>query len=317
MLRYELTEADLAGIRFGLSPLGETGLSLRAMRDPSRYPLQLPWLARTEAARERVDRELLISLVDERLWTPDFLNPRPLSPLTRFEDELDALARIGPREFRDQLTAVHGAVPPVLAGPHARAVGRLVAALREYWELCIAPYWARMRAVLEADIVHRGRVIANSGLAAMLDGLAPGVTFDGRVISVSLRSPVERTGGGRGLTLVPTMFTRRVSAPVGADETPVLMYPARGQGVLWERERIPDEASVAALLGRVRARLLVALAEPASSTELGVRFGVTTSAVNQHLRVLRDGGLVTSTRYGRSVLYLRSELGDALLGVRR
>ena len=41
--------------------------------------------------------------------------------------------------------------------------------------------------------------------------------------------------------------------------------------------------------------------------------GVTASAVNQHLRVLRDAGLLISTRYGRSVLYLRSELGSALL----
>ena len=44
--------------------------------------------------------------------------------------------------------------------------------------------------------------------------------------------------------------------------------------------------------------------------------GVTASAVNQHLRVLRDAGLLVSTRYGRSVLYLRSELGSALLEAR-
>lgn len=62
------------------------------------------------------------------------------------------------------------------------------------------------------------------------------------------------------------------------------------------------------------AALLTALAEPASSTELGVRFGVTASAVNQHLRALKAGRLVNSTRYGHSVLYLRSELGAALLG---
>jgi DNA-binding transcriptional ArsR family regulator len=35
--------------------------------------------------------------------------------------------------------------------------------------------------------------------------------------------------------------------------------------------------------------------------------------VNQHLRALRDGGLLTSARYGRSVLYRRSALGDAFL----
>ena len=33
-------------------------------------------------------------------------------------------------------------------------------------------------------------------------------------------------------------------------------------------------------------------------------------------RVLRDAGLLVSTRYGRSVLYLRSELGTALLEAR-
>jgi len=35
--------------------------------------------------------------------------------------------------------------------------------------------------------------------------------------------------------------------------------------------------------------------------------------VNQHLRALREAGLVTSTRYGHSVLYFRSELGSVLL----
>jgi DNA-binding transcriptional ArsR family regulator len=93
----------------------------------------------------------------------------------------------------------------------------------------------------------------------------------------------------------------------------MILYPARGQGALWEAERVANPAAVAAVLGETRASLLAALGEPASSTELGVRFGVTASAVNQHLRVLRDAGLLVSTRYGRNVLYLRSELGSALL----
>ena len=87
------------------------------MRDPSRYPLQLPWLARTEAARERVDHELLVALVDDRLWTPDFLNPRPLSPLTRFEDELDTLAPIAPDELpRAAARGARGRCPPSSPG---------------------------------------------------------------------------------------------------------------------------------------------------------------------------------------------------------
>ena len=63
----------------------------------------------------------------------------------------------------------------------------------------------------------------------------------------------------------------------------------------------------------VRARLLTVLESPASSTELAIRLGVTTSAVNQHLRAMRDAGLLSAARHGRSVLYLRSELGDHLV----
>lgn len=313
MLRYELSDSDLAGVRFGISPLCELGLSLRAVREPSRYPLQLPWLRRTEQARSRLDLELLLSLVDDRLWTPDFLNPRPMSPLTRIEDEFAALERIPASQFHGNLTSVFGHVPAVFAGPPRPAIGRVVRVLQEFWDSCFAPHWSRMRTILEADIVYRGREIAQSGLYTMLNSLSGTVDFDGSVLSVRLRNPASRTERADGLTLVPTMFTRRASAPVGAGEPPLLMYPARGQGAMWEAERVSNTAAVVAVLGETRTSLLTALATPASSTELGIRFGVTTSAVNQHLRVLHDAGLVTSTRYGHSVLYFRSELGAALL----
>lgn len=312
MLRYRLT--DIGGVRFGISPMCELGLSLRAIKDPSRFPLQLPWLRRTEEARSRLDLETLMALIDDRLWTPDFLNPRPSSPLTRIDDEFAALARTRTSAFLRDLEAVHGGIPDALSGDPREAVRRMVGALRQLWDECFAPYWPRMRAVLEADVVHRGRQIAQSGLGPMLNGISSTVSFDGDVVSVRLRDPSDRVHptGGLGLTLVPTMFTRRGSAPVG-DGPPMIMYPARGQGALWETERVANADAVVGVLGQVRASLLTALAEPASSTELGVRFDVTASAVNQHLRALRDAGLVTSTRYGHSVLYLRSELGTALL----
>lgn len=90
------------------------------------------------------------------------------------------------------------------------------------------------------------------------------------------------------------------------------MYGAHGVGTLWESDRPTAPDALAHLVGVVRARLLGVLDAPASSTELAVRLGVTTSAVNQHLRAMRDAGLPTSARHGRSVLYLRSQLGDDL-----
>ncbi|THG34498.1 helix-turn-helix transcriptional regulator [Glaciibacter flavus] len=315
MVSYQLTDADLGGVRFGLSPLCELGLSLRAIKDPSRFPLQLPWLRRTEDARALLDTPTLMALIDERFWTPEFLNPRPTSPLTRIDDEFAVLSRTRTSIFLRDLDALHGGIPPALLGDPRLALRRVVDALRALWDSCFAPYWPRMRTVLEADVAYRGRQIAQSGLGPMLNGLSETVSFSGDLVSVRLASASERLQrtDGQGLTLVPTMFTRRGSAPVG-DGPPMIMYPARGQGALWETERVASPAAVEGVLGRVRTSLLTALAEPATSTELGVRFDVTTSAVNQHLRALRDAGLLTSTRYGRSVLYFRSELGSSLLG---
>ena len=78
--------------------------------------------------------------------------------------------------------------------------------------------------------------------------------------------------------------------------------------------RSGDLAAVESLLGAPRARLLSALRSPATTSALAGRFGVTPSAVSQHLAVLYRGGLVDRQRSGRTVLYQASELGLALLG---
>ncbi|MFJ2619931.1 DUF5937 family protein [Glutamicibacter sp. NPDC087344] len=317
MLHYELGEADLGLIRFGISPLCELGLSLRSVKDPSRYPLQLPWLSRTQGARADLDLDFLLALVNDKLWTPDFLNPRPVSPLTRIDDELTDLAALSPAQFTLQLERVHGQLPKVLSGSPRATIRRMVAALGEYWEACFAPHWLRMRTILESDITYRGRVVAQAGMAEMLNDVSPSIAFNGSRVSLLLASvQAERTVNvdGRGVMFVPTMFTRRASATLDLDEAPMVLYPARGQGAMWETENHKSPEAVAQLLGKTRSSLLAAIAAPASSTELGIRFGVSTSAVNQHLRALKAAGLVTSTRYGHSMLYFHSPLGSALIG---
>lgn len=315
-IEYELAGADLGEVRFALSPLNELALSLRTWREPGRYPLMLPWLNLTAAARADLDGELLLALSNESLWTPDFLTPRPRSPLTRFADELAAVAETPLDAVRDDIAEVHPQDrPAVLTGRRDRLLRRIVDALAAYWETCFEPWWPRMRTVLEADIVHRGRVIAREGLAAMFADLSPRIRLVDDVVHVEMTSKVgfRRSTAGEGLTLAPSLFTRNATAPISPKEAPLILYGARGVGTLWEAEAPGDRDALADLLGAMRARLLGILESPASSTELAVRLGVTTSAVNQHLRALRDGGLLTSARHGRSVLYLRSELGDRLL----
>jgi DNA-binding transcriptional ArsR family regulator len=75
----------------------------------------------------------------------------------------------------------------------------------------------------------------------------------------------------------------------------------------------PDSA-LRELLGTTRAGLLIALADPADTPTLARRLGVTPGAVSQHLRVLRDAGLVRTARDGRTALHLRTGRADVLLG---
>lgn len=90
-------------------------------------------------------------------------------------------------------------------------------------------------------------------------------------------------------------------------------YPARGVGALWTAGTRPASGSAVRLLGRRRAELLDALRSPATTTDLARALKVSPSAVSQHLGVLRDNGLVAGERAGRTVLYLTTERGLALL----
>lgn len=67
------------------------------------------------------------------------------------------------------------------------------------------------------------------------------------------------------------------------------------------------------MLGRSRTLLLTELEHPASTTQLAHRTGLSPAGVSQYLTALRDAGLVSAHRVGRSVLYARTDAADTLL----
>ncbi|GAA1596997.1 MULTISPECIES: ArsR/SmtB family transcription factor [Streptomyces] len=349
MISFELGVEDLAHTRFALSPLGETVLSLRVLRDPGVSVLHLPWrrsvLARIGGLDGGFDTGLLLSLVADLLTLPDFLTPRPAVFEPEFEDELAVVRGTPPDRVRRDLLAAHAPHPlpaPLHAatapgdGPVTALRDTLCELLHRYWEIAVRPVWPQIRLVAEADMTYRARQLARGGARLLFADMHPQLRWEDAGSRGFLR--IHRTIGGyeakacgRGLLLVPSVFAHKCAPPVGPDEPPSLLYPSRGAATLWEAEPEPvlrtgaDAAGRAAgraagaagdalvpLLGAPRARLLRLLAEPAATVELARRLRVTPSAVSQHLRVLHAAGLATRARHGRQVLYRRSPLGDRL-----
>ena len=296
MLTYLLAPEDLGEIRFAISPASEATLSLRALRDPSRFPLQLPWVRRVQNRLADLDREVLGSLMNDRMGSPDFLTPPLSGPLATYAADLEMIAKTDPAEVERQLVAVNGRLPGVLAG--AGALDRISTAMEQYWRIMIEPYWSRMRTTLEADVAYRGQVITQDGTAAMLNDLAPTIAYArGRLRAEQVSNPSrEEAVAGRGLILYPTMFGPGAVIPFDVGHQPELGYPARGQGLR--------------ILSLLRGR-------PRSTSDLAVELAVTPSAVSQHLQLLRRTGLVDCYRVGKQVFYQPSDLGAMLTGAYR
>jgi DNA-binding transcriptional ArsR family regulator len=316
MIEMHLRAADLAETTFAVSPMQETIFSLWVWRRPGRQPIHLPWRTSQLATWRGLDTEILNALVAPNLYLPDFLTPRADDIAVSFEAELDRVRGTPPRRVRAGITRAYGdhPVPQVLLGRPSAVLRRITDALAEYWTACLAPSWPRIRAVFEADIVHRSRQLAINGAAGLFSELDARVGWDDGVLRID-RMPGELLRvevDGRGLRLSPSLFCRGAVTYLDLDEPPALVYPARGIATVWETQPVRTPQAVAALLGASRTRLLELLAEPMTTTELARRTQVSSPAVSQQLRVLHDGGLVNRSRSGRSVLYLRSELADAL-----
>ncbi|WAL75216.1 helix-turn-helix domain-containing protein [Kitasatospora sp. YST-16] len=328
MFEFAFGVDDLATTWITYSPLQEAVFSLRARRRPAAYPHYRRWTASWEAEYRELDSALLDALVTPRVWVPDFLTPRPAGRRPSFESELAVLAATDPAVVAKDFTAAHqgdGApLPPSLAtrlDDPAALLAHCVEQLRGYWERCLLPHWwPRARAILEADLAHRGRMFAEHGAEGLFADLSPQLSWKSGVLRLDDPDPrVRALGGrytpvaGRGLILLPTLCGRGAHTVIDPDEPPVISYPARGTALLGEQQPFPEVPdALAELIGPPRARLLLLLAHPATTTALAHRLGVTPGAVSRHLSALTAAGLLTRTRAGRSVLYARSPLGAAL-----
>ncbi|GAA4672067.1 hypothetical protein GCM10023324_25970 [Streptomyces youssoufiensis] len=182
------------------------------------------------------------------------------------------------------------------------------------WHELLAPDWPQLRAICERDVVHRVGVIGEHGWVTTIESLHPGIAWRAGGIEIGyFRGGTVRLAGD-GLLLIPSAVVGHIAAHMEDPWPRTLVYPARGTAALWdEQETVPRPGALTALVGQSRARLLLALDAPASTSHLARSLAMSPGAVGDHLAILRGAGLLVRARSGRSVLYRRTPLGEALV----
>ncbi|OEU85097.1 ArsR family transcriptional regulator [Streptomyces oceani] len=349
---WEISTDTLAGSRFVVSELAETTASLLTLeRGVASHPGERDWLAAHRGAYQRrlAADPVTARLVREGYgvrWLADFLTPVPpdggeaaggaagtaagtdttVARAPRFAEELRLVRETPPDLARQDLGAP-------LGGPLGRPPGgqppaelrrddlpsRAAALLGWVWAETVLPYWPRRARIIEADVVARTDQLVRGGWAAALDRMRPGMRWlGGGRLQINTQDNPPRTIADARLLFVPVTSAKhgwvawdRPAPGTGKRRRYAVVYPCAG--ALADPERVPVPRALGALLGPVRARMLVLLDAPKSTSQLVALTGQGLGSVGGHLRVLREAGLVRRRRSGRSVLYFRTAAGDAVV----
>lgn len=324
-MRLGVGPDDLARSRFAVSPLWELVHGMRALAAPRRGSPAQPWVLRARerfaTLRRTADVDVVLALQPPG-YGADFVVPPPAGVSTTVEDLLDSVRATPLDQARHEVGLALGQPGRPPLSPRVQAVlarddlpAYVADVLAQAWGTLLAPDWPQLRAILERDVVHRADRLAREGWAAALADVHPEVRYrDGFVELPGRGREVEVDLAGRGLMLMPSVFVwPGVAYGVDLPWPPVLIYPARGVAALWSPEPTGSPEGLARLVGPTRAAVLAALDEPASTTQLVAALHLSVGGVGDHLAALLAAGVVTRARAGRSVLYSRTPVGDALV----
>ena len=322
-MRIQVGSADVTASRFAISPLWELTGALRLLTGDWRHEALRPWLVRAKDRYRRLARAADLEVVhalQPPKWGADFISLVPVSASTTIEDELAAVRATPVPQAHAEVSEALRRRPPSARVRHILTsddvTGYVADVLAAAWQELLAPEWPVLRAILERDLVYRAGQLTFRGWAAALDGLHPRLSWQQDHIECAGIPANDAALAGRGLLFVPSVFIwPALALRMDPPWPPALSYPARGVAALYEPRR-PDGTGtgpLARLLGQSRAAVLAAVEEPASTSQLAAILGQSLGGLGGHLAILRESGLVTRARSGRTVLYSRTPAGDALV----
>ena len=304
MLRIRLSDRDLTGVRFAVSPVNQV---VTHAAQPGRGP------GVSGSAAGLVFRMLALRSGDR----PDFLTPVSLASRDGIDlgVELDAVRATSGAVLAQELGAYR--VPArmgdlvALAEGSQRVKDRVADGLHQIHRTVFGRDWDAARTVLCADIARRSTDLGYYGLDNVLSGLHPRISFEGGVLTVhSDRTAPDIEGTGKGLVLVPTLVSRRITVKINARDPIVVGYPISG-AVQPARSALLRLRSI---IGQSRALIMLTLLDhPGSSTsEVARRCGIAISSASEHATALRQAGLVRSHREGNRMVHSLSSTGAQL-----
>jgi DNA-binding transcriptional ArsR family regulator len=320
MIRVELDSQGLGCARFAVSPLGVAANLLHVLRQEPKV-VSRSWQARAAEALRGCRLGLLAVLAGggPRGYPPDFLRPEPVAFHTSVDTALHQVATASTERISYELTYALGGHswddtpagrPPrlllqALERGEAHVTQTVADQMQQFWQLVLAPDWARMQAQLEDDITFRSTCIAREGLTQTIDRLSPNLNWRDGGLDLHLSHPDDLEIDADAVIFIPTVFDDRATfngcSPYGATgpRTPLILYPA-----LTTNPAPPPLTHE--LIGNTRARLLALLTQPATTDELARRLHLSRATISYHLQILHRAGMLHRTRHSYQVFYQKA-----------
>jgi DNA-binding transcriptional ArsR family regulator len=325
MIRLRLGVDDVARTRLAApGPYCELSVSAQAIQQPTS---SFRRLCAASGVRLPASASHLLELVPAHGNVPDFLAPEGANSL---EEALDIVMSTPDRLIRNDIATLPGLAASSwmldLADGSVSARKELASSFRDYHDQVLKLLWPAIEHVLETDLRFRAWQLATKGVAVTVDGLHPGIRWRDGMVEVDGPLDADVDLAGRGLQLMPSLWTRPGFTVRWTQ--PTLVYPlgrfAWMAPTATNSHRVPlgrlasmaptatnsHRDPLAAVLGTTRARVLRALADEHTTSELARVLGISLASASTHAAVLRDAGLVTSRRQGQSVRHTLTSLGS-------
>jgi DNA-binding transcriptional ArsR family regulator len=312
MMRLRFDVEDLARTAFTPpGPYCELAVSAQLLQQPA-SPFRRLWLARR--SRLTPQARQLLDIVPARGSVPEFLCPEATSCL---DEALDRVRSTPVARIQAELEERPWRSPPSpwvrdLARGRVDALTELGVVMHAYYNDVMVPLWPGIERAVSAELSHRAWQVASHGIAATLNTLHPRTRWQDGVLEVDTPVDGDIDLAGRGIRLMPSIWTRPGVA-LGWTQ-PTLCYPLPSP--YWDRQGLLSDDHhdpLVDVLGATRARILRALLSQHTTSGLARALGISTASASMHAAALRGAGLVSTRRDGRAVQHLLTALGQRLL----